>query len=317
MHSQPGARARHEAGERRKRGASRRGKLAAEVRMPATLARLSADEPVDAISAALHEGGAVIVDGFLAPRAVEAITAEVAAPLAAADPAMKHLNPALQWFFGDRTRHVSGMAARSRTFATEVLVHPVYLGVCDRVLLPSCARYQLNLGHLISRGPGAAAQLLHRDELVWVHVPRPHPELQVASMVALVDFRAENGATRVVPGSHRWPHDRKPEEHEIADADMPAGSAVLYLGSTLHGAGTNATAGEWRHGLHVSYVLGWLRTEENNYLAVPPEIAATLPRAAQEVLGYAVHDAIRSAGGYLGMLGLRDPVELMQEGRLG
>jgi hypothetical protein len=67
----------------------------------------------------------------------------------------------------------------------------------------------------------------------------------------------------------------------------------------------------------VSYVLGWLRTEENNYLAVPPAVAATLPRAAQEVLGYAVHDAIRSAGGYLGMLGLRDPVELLQQGWLG
>jgi len=285
--------------------------------MPAQLARLPVHASLDAITTALQQEGAVIVEGLLARGAVDAIRAEIAAPLAAADPGMKHLNPAIQWFFGDRTRHVSGMAARSRTFATEVLVHPVYLGVCDRVLLPACARYQLNLGHLISRGPGAAAQVLHRDELVWVHVPRPHPELQVASMVALVDFRAENGATRVVPGSQRWPHDRKPEPGEMADAEMPAGSAVLYLGSTLHGAGANSTAGEWRHGLHVSYVLGWLRTEENNYLAVPPAVAATLPRAAQEVLGYAVHDAIRSAGGYLGMLGLRDPVELMQEGRLG
>lgn len=285
--------------------------------MTAKLARLSSLEPLDAIAGALQQDGAVIVDGFLEARAVEAIQAEVAAPLAAADPGMRHLNPAVQFFFGDKTRHVSGMAAHSPTFATEVLTHPVYLGVCDRVLLPSCARYQLNLGHLIARGPAAAAQILHRDELVWVHVPRPHPELQVASMVALVDFRRENGATRVVPGSHRWPHDRKPTEDEIADAEMPAGSAVLYLGSTIHGAGANATAGEWRLGLHVSYVLGWLRTEENNYLAVPPEIARRYPRETQEILGYAVHDAIRSAGGYLGMLGLRDPVELMQEGSLG
>ena len=285
--------------------------------MPAKLAHLPVHESPDVIGAALQEDGGVIVDGFLERGVVEAIRREVAAPLAASDPGMKHLNPAVQFFFGDKTRHVSGMAAVSRTFATEVLTHPLYTSVCDRVLLPSCARYQLNLGHLIARGPSASAQLLHRDELVWVHVPRPHPELQVASMVALVDFRAENGATRVVPGSHRWPHDRRPEPDEIADAEMTAGSAVLYLGSTIHGGGANSTAGEWRLGLHVSYVLGWLRTEENNYLAVPPEIAATLPRAAQEVLGYAVHDAIRSAGGYLGMLGLRDPVELMQEGKLG
>jgi ectoine hydroxylase-related dioxygenase (phytanoyl-CoA dioxygenase family) len=285
--------------------------------VPATLERLKAHEPIDAIHAALLADGAVIVEGFLGADVVAAIRREVEAPLAAADPGMRHLNPAIQFFFGDKTRHVSGMAAVSRSFATEVMIHPIFLGVCDRVLLPSCARYQLNLGHLIARGPGASAQLLHRDELVWVHVPRPHPELQVASMVALVDFRAENGATRVVPGSHRWPHERKPEPGEIADAEMPAGSAVIYLGSTIHGAGTNSSAAEWRLGLHTSYVLGWLRTEENNYLAVPPSIAAGLPRAAQEVLGYAVHDALASAGGYLGMLGLRDPVELMQEGKLG
>jgi ectoine hydroxylase-related dioxygenase (phytanoyl-CoA dioxygenase family) len=211
----------------------------------------------------------------------------------------------------------------------------VFLGICDRVLLPSCARYQLNLGHLIDRGPGSQAQLLHRDEDVWVHVPRPlasaparrarseaqpsaadWAELQVASMIALEDFRVDNGATRIVPGSHRWPRERKPEPHEIADAVMPAGSAVIYLGSTIHGAGANSTSEEWRPGLHISYTLGWLRTEENNYLAVPPAVARTLPRAAQEVLGYAVHDAIASAGGYLGMLGLRDPVELMAEGEL-
>jgi ectoine hydroxylase-related dioxygenase (phytanoyl-CoA dioxygenase family) len=148
---------------------------------------------------------------------------------------------------------------------------------------------------------------------VWAHFPQPHGEIQLASMIALDDFRLENGATRIVPGSHRWARGRAPQEHEIADAVMPAGSAAIYLGSTIHGAGANSTQSEWRPGLHISYVLGWLRTEENNYLAVPPEIARTLPRKAQEVLGYAVHDAIASGGGYLGMVGLRDPVDLIAE----
>jgi len=284
--------------------------------MTATLQRFQVDAPLDALDQALKDDGGVIVEGFLSREVVARIREEVAAARAAANPGMKHLNPAIQFFYGDRTRHVNGMAAQSRTFATEVLIHPVFMGVCDRVLLASCARYQLNLGHLIDRGPGAQAQMLHRDEDVWVHVPRPHGELQVASMIALEDFRVDNGATRLVPGSQRWPRTRKPEEHEIADAVMPAGSAVIYLGSTIHGAGTNSTTDEWRPGLHISYTLGWLRTEENNYLAVPPQIARTLPRAAQEVLGYAVHDAIASAGGYLGMLSLRDPVDLMSEGKL-
>jgi ectoine hydroxylase-related dioxygenase (phytanoyl-CoA dioxygenase family) len=135
-------------------------------------------------------------------------------------------------------------------------------------------------------------------------------------MTALVDFTQELGATRVVPGSHRWPYEREAQPEEVAVAEMPAGSSVIYLGSTIHGAGANQTDRE-RRGLHLSYVVGWLRTEENNYLATPPEIAKTLPRRAQELIGYSVHDAIRSAGGYLGMLDLRDPVDLLEEGRLG
>src|SRR5262249_47292319 len=174
----------------------------------------------------------------------------------------------------------------------------------------------LNLAHLIARGPGADAQFLHRDEDVWNLVPRPHPEIQLASIVALVDFHAASGATRVVPGSHRWERDRYPADDEIADAEMRAGSAVIYLGSTLHGGGANSTAERWRRGVHISYTLGWLRTEENNYLAVPPEIARELPRDCQEVLGYAVHDAIQMNGGYLGMVALRDPVELLADGEL-
>ncbi len=284
--------------------------------MSATLSRLRASDSIDAIEQALKDDGGVIVEGFLEPAVVARIKAEVAEARAGADPKMRYWNPALQFFYGDKTRHVNGVAAHSRTFATEVLIHPVYLAICDRVLLPSCARYQLNLGHLIDRGPGATNQLLHRDEVVWSHFPKPHAEIQLASMIALDDFKVENGATRLAPGSHRWPRARQPEPHEIADAVMPAGSAVIYLGSTVHGAGANSTASDWRPGLHISYTLGWLRTEENNYLAVPPEIARTLPRKAQEILGYAVHDAIASGGGYLGMVGLRDPVELMEEGKL-
>jgi ectoine hydroxylase-related dioxygenase (phytanoyl-CoA dioxygenase family) len=282
----------------------------------ADLPRLRARDGAAAAVAALREHGGVIVEDLLDAAQRTRIDAELAPHLAAADPARAHLNPAIAWFFGKRTRHLTALAAKSRAFASELLCHPLLLAACDAILAPACARYQVNVAHLLDRGPGAEAQLLHRDEDVWVHVPRPRPELQLASITALVDFRAENGATRLVPGSHRWPRERKPEPHEIADAVMPAGSAVIYLGSTIHGAGANSTSEEWRPGLHISYTLGWLRTEENNYLAVPPAVARTLPRAAQEVLGYAVHDAIASAGGYLGMLGLRDPVELMAEGKL-
>ncbi|MCA9510054.1 MAG: phytanoyl-CoA dioxygenase family protein [Myxococcales bacterium] len=282
----------------------------------ARIERVAADAPIDEMLAILERDGAVIVERLLASDVVARINDEVAVAREAANPSMEHLNPAIGFFFGKRTRHVSGLPGRSRTFACEVMVHPTLLALCDAILLPSCARYQLNLGHLIDRGPGSEPQLLHRDEDVWVHVPRPHGELQLATMIALDDFRAELGATRIVPGSHRWPRERSAEPSELAVAEMPAGSAAIYLGSTIHAGGANTTSDRWRRGLHTSFVCGWLRTEENNYLACPPDVARTLPRLAQEVLGYAVHDAIASAGGYAGALDLQDPCDLMAEGKL-
>ncbi len=284
--------------------------------MPESIPRRRASEPVSELSADLLESGALILEGLLDTASLERLNRELDPFVESAVPDRSFLNPALEWFFGKHTRHVTAVASKAASFATDVLVHPTLLGLCDRILSPACASYQLNLAHVLDRGPGADAQLLHRDELVWVHVPAPHPELQVASVIALVDFTEPNGATRVIPGSHRWDRTRTPEESETVVAEMEAGSAILYLGSTIHGGGANRTDDQWRRGMHLSYVLGWLRTEENHYLATPPEIARNLPRRAQELLGYAAHDALQSGGGYLGALDLRDPVDLMAEGKL-
>jgi ectoine hydroxylase-related dioxygenase (phytanoyl-CoA dioxygenase family) len=284
--------------------------------MPASLQHVRVTDPIDRIVAILRDDGGVIVEGLLDRDTLARFNAELDPLLERAKPDRKFLNPGLDFFFGAHTRHITAVASKSRTFVTEVLLHPTLLGLSDAILAPSCARYQLNLAHVLDRGPGSEQQYINRDELVWVHVPRPHPELQLASVIALVDFTAENGATRVVPGSHRWDWERMPSAEEFAVAEMPAGSGVIYLGSTLHGGGPNTTADQWRRGMHLSYVLGWLRTEENHYLATPPEIARTLPRPAQELLGYAAHDALHQGGGYLGALDLRDPVEMLADGSL-
>lgn len=284
--------------------------------MTARLHHLRASDPVERIVQSLRDDGGVIVEGLLDRDTLTRFNGELDPLLNRVEPGRKFLNPALSFFFGDRTRHVTAVASKSPTFVSDVLLHPTLLGISDAILGPSCARYQLNLAHVLDRGPGAEQQYIHRDELVWVHVPRPHPELQLASVIALVDFTAENGATRVVPGSHRWDWERMPTAQEFAVAEMPAGSGVIYLGSTLHGGGPNSTADQWRRGMHLSYVLGWLRTEENHYLATPPAIARTLPRQAQELLGYAAHDALHQGGGYLGALDLRDPVEMLADGTL-
>lgn len=280
------------------------------------LERFDCSDELQAIGSALLDNGAVIVENLLDAQLLAGLNRDIDPLLAQADPGIRHLNPTLDAFFGDRVRHVTGLAGKSTAFAERVVCHPLYLGLCDRVLLPACASYQLNLGHVMDRGPGAEAQWPHRDEDVWIHCPRPHPELQIASIVALLDFRIENGATWVIPGSHRWPRERQAQDGEKQFAVMPAGSAVIYLGSTIHGGGTNSTADEWRRGLHLSYTLGWLRTEENNMLAVPPRIARQLSPLARRIIGYGVHDAIADMGGFLGMLDMRDPVDLVEEGLL-
>ena len=217
------------------------------------------------------------------------------------------------------------MPGLSRTFATDVMCHPMLLELCDRILLPSCSRYQLNLGHLLQRGPGAEDQWLHRDELVWSDVPWPHPQLQVASVIAFVDFTRDNGATRVVPGSHRWP-DRglpaleqmqEPRRARTARVRRDAGRLGGHLPRRNHPCRRSEHHRRTAAGRAPQLLPGWLRTEENNYLSIPPSYVKTLPRLAQELLGYSVHDSIDRGGGYLGMVRMQDPVELIARGELG
>jgi len=289
------------------------------------LQRFQASADPDDVVAGIERDGAVIVEGLLSADVVNRVNEEVGTALEAVDPDEELFNDVMKAFHGPCTKQLAGAPGLSRTFAIDVMCNPMLLAIADRVLLPSCARYQLNLGHLLQRGPGSDEQLLHRDELVWSDMPRPGPELQLATVIAFVDFTRENGGTRVVPGSHRWP-DRnlspieqvmqpRPDDDKIAYAEMPAGSAVVYLGGTIHGGGANSTDVA-RRGAHLSYCLGWLRTEENNYLSIPPTMAATLPRQAQELIGYAVHDSIPRGGGYLGMVRMQDPVELLARGDL-
>ncbi len=284
--------------------------------MAESLPRRHVGDSSDSIVEALVGSGGVIVEGVLSDDTVSRFNAELDEYLLAAEEGRQLVNPLIGAFFGAQTRHITGVAAKSRVFAEEVLCNPLLLAICDAILLPSCARYQLNIAHVLDRGPGSPQQFLHRDELVWSHFPRPHPEVQVASVIALENFSADNGATRVAPGSHRWPLERQPQPGELVPAEMAPGSAILYLGSTIHGGGPNTTENQRRRGMHMSYTLGWLRTEENHYLSTPPDIARTLPRQAQELLGYSAHDAIATGGGYLGTVDTRDPITLLETGEI-
>lgn len=280
--------------------------------MSAEIVHLAASASPEEVLTCLDEDGVVIVEGLVDDGLLRRIGAELDPWMENAPRTTPDLNEFIQAFFGDRTRRLGVLPGRCPAFC-ELLTAPLLLAVCDAILLPACSSYQMNVGQVLEVGPGAQAQMLHRDEDVWVHVPRPAPIFQVASMTALVDFEAEIGATRLVPGSHRWDPGRSAREEEVAVAEMPAGSTALYLGRTLHGAGANASTDRWRRGIHLSYLVGWLRTEENNVLGVPPNVARSLPPRVQELLGYQMHDAIADGGGVAGYVDLRDPMKMLRD----
>ena len=148
---------------------------AGEATSTATIERFDADVAPADLCAAVERDGAAIVEHLLPMDVVDRVNAEVEAAVAAADPDEELFNPLLQAFHGPQTKQVAGVPGISRTFATDVMCHPTLLALCDHFLLPSCAAYQLNLGHLLQRGPGSDEQLLHRDEAVWSDLPTPAP----------------------------------------------------------------------------------------------------------------------------------------------
>jgi len=186
-------------------------------------------------------------------------------------------------FEGYQTRRIYALFAKTRAFDALAL-HPLLLGVLDAVLGPS---YQLSAPTGIEIGPGERAQGLHMDDGIYP-LPRPHPEVVLNSMWALDDFTTENGATRVVPGSHRWT-DRIPvDPDETVTITMPAGSVLFIVGTLWHGGGANRTD-KPRLGVLLEYAAGWLRQQENHVLAVPRDVVATLPERLQELIGYGIH----------------------------
>jgi len=189
-------------------------------------------------------------------------------------------------FYGARTKRFGRLLARS-AHAAALVQHDLILGIVGRILAPWCDTIQLNVTQAIAVHPGARSQLPHRDQDMW-RGPTGEIEYLVNVIWPLNEFTAENGATRVWPRSHGpAAHETHPQGDPVAAA-MEPGAALLFLGSTLHGAGANMTRGV-RRGLVVGYSLGWLKPYENQWLAYPPAIARTFPPALAALVGYRQH----------------------------
>ncbi len=240
------------------------------------LTRVPATGSAKDITRAIERDGAVLVENLIDEQQAEATLDELR-------PHIETTRTGPDDFAGHQTTRTGALVARSPA-CRELVMHDSIIGTCNEFLLPNCERYQLHLAQVIRLMPGQKKQPLHRDRLVWgdyLHGVEP----QLNALWALTDFTHKNGATQVVRGSPSWPKDREAKEEEITYAEMSRGSALVYSGTVIHAGGANNSAAD-RVGLNITYSLGWLRQEENQYLSCPPEIAKDLDPALQELLGY-------------------------------
>jgi len=221
--------------------------------------------------------GFVVLEGVLG-------AGEIVAIRTALEPYLQGKHFGRNRFEGLRSQRVYALLAKDGIFA-DLVSHPRVLRLLDHMLEPN---YLLSAALAIHLGPGEDAQQFHYDDGSY-HIPRPRPPVGVSTVWAIDDFTADNGATEVIPGSHRWGDERPgaddPRRRKMV---MPAGSVVVFLGTLWHGGGANGT-NRPRLGITPQYCQPWARQLENMTLAVPLEIAARYPRRVQELLGFNIH----------------------------
>ncbi len=259
---------------------------------------LSAAAGPERVAEVMKRDGCAVIDRLVEPPVLDRVRRELG-------PYLESTRTGPDGFAGRHTRRTGGLIARSAT-ARDLVTHPFVLGSVERVLAHA-TNFQLHLTQVIAIGPGESAQAIHRDQWAFDFFPFPDGyEVQCNTLWAMTDFTEENGATRVIPGSHRYEDRLEFTEADTEPAEMEAGSVLLYTGALYHGGGANRSQAV-RYGLNLTYAVAWLRQEENQYLTVPRETASTLPEPLLRLMGYA-------RGAYaLGYVDdLRDPIEVVK-----
>nr|WP_070961458.1 phytanoyl-CoA dioxygenase family protein [Hyphomonas sp. Mor2] len=228
---------------------------------------------------ALKTDGACIVEGVLGADGLAQMKAECM-------PFIDATETGRDDFTGRKTTRTGALVARSAA-CRDAVMQPTIVEGAKAFLAPYCETIQLHLTQFIRIRPGQEVQPLHRDRLAWGGYLLPSLEPQFNTIWAVTDFTKENGATNVIPGSNTWDPERHPSRDEVEYAEMEAGSVLVYSGSVVHSGGANISDSD-RIGLNITYALGWLRQEENQYLSCPPEIAKDFDPELQAMLGYAM-----------------------------
>lgn len=228
---------------------------------------------------AIRRDGYVVVPDLLTPNEVGEIKASLA-------PWLRGERMGRNDFEGFRTERVYALLAKAPPVA-RIIEHPDVLAVVDELLMP---HYRLAACLAIQVHPGETAQGWHADDS-YVWIPRPREMMGVSTIWAFDDFTEDNGATEVIPGSHRWGPDEgaAPDDRRAVKVTMRAGSAVLFAGTLLHRGGAHRGQAT-RLGITPQYCEPWARQIENMVLAVPPEIAGSYSERVQELLGYDIFE---------------------------
>lgn len=238
---------------------------------------VAADASAAEIHAILRRDGALVIDDLAPVELIDEIAAEM-------EPYVQATPYGNDDFTGRTTKRTGGLVGRSPA-SRRLVQHPLILDVTGR-LLDRAKNYQLHLTQIIAIGPESPAQSIHRDQWAFDFFEFPSDyHVQCNTIWAMTDFTEENGATRLIPGSQDWDNSFEHTIDESVPAEMTKGSCLLYTGKVYHGGGANRSD-TIRCGLNITYNVGWLRQEENQYLSVPPEIAAELDDDLAKLLGY-------------------------------
>jgi ectoine hydroxylase-related dioxygenase (phytanoyl-CoA dioxygenase family) len=252
------------------------------------------DAEADAHAARIADQGYTIVEEAIEPDLLDEIASEL-------DRLERELGavPAGNSFEGTNTVRVYNLLARARVFE-RVPVHASVLPIVDRVLDPGCLVSSLSS---IAIDPGENAQPIHADDQL-IPLQRPHLAVICNSMWAITDFTEENGATRIIPGSHTRDHAPTYGEHyDSIPAEMPRGSVLVWHGSLWHGGGANRSERR-RTGIAMNYCAGYLRQQENQQLGIPFDVAARFEPRLQELCGFGIYN------GLVGHIDKRSPAEV-------
>ncbi|HEY1709853.1 MAG TPA: phytanoyl-CoA dioxygenase family protein [Rhizomicrobium sp.] len=255
------------------------------------LTTLSSDAVVNDVISVLELDGGVIVENFLGDETLDGLRRDLL-------PLLERQSVGRDGFAGFKTRRLSALFAHTRHCAA-IATHPLYLKPAEHFLckprevwvgderMSLAADIRIGVTQAIQLAPGQGAQPLHRDDtaFMWKH-PTGGREGRLQIICAVSDFTAENGGTLVIPGSHLWDDERKPEMSEAVPTVMKAGSALIFLGSTFHAGGTNRTKNEYRTAAGMALDVSNVRQEENMYLSLSSEQVAGYPEEIQRLLGW-------------------------------